>query len=257
MSLVQSELVEGGRVLRIVIDNPKGNVLTGAVMQSLGAALAEHEHDKKLAFVTLQGAGKHFSFGASVEEHRQDQVTEMLTVFHDLIRRIARYPVPIAALVSGRCLGGAFEVALACHFVIADESAVFACPEIQLGVFPPVLAVLGPLRLGQALSERLLLTGGELAANNAMGFVSELLPGGGDLEGVSLELYKKQLAPLSSYSLRQATLASRKGSGIWDAVGEPLTSIEMLYLEQLVSSHDGNEGIGAFLEKRKPAWTHQ
>ncbi|MBZ5522125.1 MAG: enoyl-CoA hydratase/isomerase family protein, partial [Acidobacteriia bacterium] len=50
------------------------------------------------------------------------------------------YPVPVAALVEGRCLGGAFELALCCHFVFAARSAVFACPEIKLGVFPPVLA---------------------------------------------------------------------------------------------------------------------
>jgi DHA2 family multidrug resistance protein len=67
----------------------------------------------------------------------------MLAAFHRTIRAVAAFPVPVAALVEGRCLGGAFELALACHYLFAKESAVFACPEVKLGVVPPVLAVLG------------------------------------------------------------------------------------------------------------------
>ena len=91
----------------------------------------------------------------------------MLAAFHALIRTVADYPVPLAAVVQGQCLGGAVELVLACQFVFATASARFACPEIKLGVLPPVLAAIGPLRLGHAVSERLLLSGDSLDAEAA------------------------------------------------------------------------------------------
>ncbi len=259
MTEVESRLEGGGRWLKILIDRPKGNVLTGAVMKSLDACLQEHAERPELCFVTIRGAGKHFSFGASVEEHQKTRVADMLGTFHALIRRIAAYPVPVAALVSGRCLGGAFEVALACHLVLADATAVFACPEIKLGVFPPVLAALGPQRLGAALSERLLLTGGELDAESARRaeFVSRLAPAGADLDEVAAELFDTDFAKTSSFALRQAVRASREGSGFLAAADAGIRRAEELYLSSLVPSHDGNEGIAAFLGKREPQWTHQ
>lgn len=257
MTEVSATREKEGRLLEVVIDNPKGNIFTGAVMQRLDACLAEHADDDALALVTLRGAGKHFSFGASVEEHRREQVATMLATFHALIRRIVAYPVPVAALVSGRCLGGAFEVALACHWVIADETAIFACPEIKLGVFPPVLAALGPLRLGAATSERLLLTGEELTAREAerLGFLTRLTST--DVTSAAREHFDQHMAPLSSFALRAATRASRLGSGMLAAADTGIASAEALYLSTLIDSHDGNEGIEAFIAKRPPRWMHR
>lgn len=253
---VRSELLEDGGLLRVVFERDAGNVLTGAVMRQLDALLAEHVHDQHLRLVTLEGHGKHFSFGASVEEHQKEHAAEMLATFHALIRRIAKYPVPTAAVVRGRCLGGAFEVALACRFVFASQGAVFGCPEIKLGVFPPVLAALGPLRLGQTWSERLLLTGADLDAKTAegIGFATSLAPEGTDPFDHTREWYARNLKELSAYSLRQATEALRRGSKLVEAVGDGLAGIERLYLERLLPSHDGNAGITAFMNKQKPVW---
>jgi enoyl-CoA hydratase/carnithine racemase len=157
----------------------------------------------------------------------------------------------------------AFELVLACHFVFAARSAVFACPEIKLGVVPPVLAVLGHHRLGGPLAERMLLTGLELAADeaDAHGLVTALLPNqcdGLDTAALSvvLEWYRNHLAPLSAFSLREATHAVRLGSGLVASLGAPLDIAERRYLEHLLPSHDGNEGIEAFLAKRPPAWVN-
>ncbi len=79
------------------------------------------------------------------------------------MRELAAYPVPVAALVEGRCLGGAFELALCCHLVFATPIArASAAPRSSSASFPPVLAAIGALRLPGALAERLLLTGEEL-----------------------------------------------------------------------------------------------
>jgi cyclohexa-1,5-dienecarbonyl-CoA hydratase len=255
---VTTELLENGALLRVVFEREKGNVLTGALMKKIDAALAEHSNDRALALVTLEGSGKHFSFGASVEEHRRDAAPAMLAGFHTLIRSLVRFPVPVAAVVRGRCLGGAFELALACRFVFADEGAIFACPEITLGVFPPVLAALGPARLGAPLTERLLLTGAELGAGAARdaGFVTELATPGVDPFETARAFYQKHFAKLSAFALRQASEALRRGSGLIDDALPRLQSIEKLYVERLLPSHDGNEGIGSFLEKRSPVWRH-
>ncbi len=256
--LVKIDRLEEGSVLRLVMDKPKGNVLDSALMGALDAALTAHEDDPGLKLVVLQGAGGVFSFGASVEEHQRETVAAMLATFHSLVRKMASYPIPLAAVVEGHCLGGGFELALCCHFVFANPAAVFSCPEIQLGVFPPVLAAVGPLRLGGARSERMILTGEKLTTEDAVriGFA---LPLNGDeeIEDQILAWYRKNLSRLSASSLRQATRASRVASGMLEAMDSGLAECERHYLEDLVATHDANEGIEAFMQKRRPVWQNR
>ena len=263
ISAIAVERLEDGAVLSLVLDQPKANVLSMAMMVELRDALAAHRDDPRLRLVIVRGAGKHFSFGASVSEHRRDSARAMLATFHALVRDVASYPVPVAALVLGQCLGGAFELVLACHFVFAAPSAVFACPEIKLGVVPPVLAVIGHHRLGGPLAERMVLTGAELVAADAHahGLVTALVPdehASVDTAALPFVLawYRETLAPLSAFSLREATHAVRHGSGLVASLGAPLAAAERRYVERLLPSRDGNEGIEAFLAKRPPAWVN-
>ncbi len=255
MSLVRSTLLEDGTLLDIQLTNGKFNILTTDVMAAVSEVLRTHMSAAHLRLVVLRGSGGNFSFGASVDEHLRDVAPDMLDRFNGFVRHIAEYPVPVAALVEGRCLGGAFEAVLACHLAFATSSAQFGCPEVRLGVFPPVLAVLGPLRLPGALSERLLLTGGTLDAHAAerAGLVAEVFEEDA-MEGL-LSWYRKHLAPLSAYTLRQAVTASRAGSHVLTALQGPLDRVTEHYVDTLLDSHDGNEGIEAFIEKRPPIWT--
>lgn len=259
-SPVASDLLEEGRVLRLTLgptpEHPKGNVLTGLAMEEISHALEAHRSAAGLRLVLLRGAGAHFSFGAAVEEHRRDEVRRMLATFHRLVRQVAAFPVPVAALVQGQCLGGGLELVLVCHLVFATPDARFAVPEIRLGVFPPVFAVLGAERLGAATAERLVLTGDALPAPRAaeLGWLTALLPAEGDPEEALLDWYRDKLAPLSGFALRQATRALRTASGKLTALDAALDAAERLYLDEVVPSHDGNEGIEAFLERRSPDW---
>ncbi len=253
---IEARLEADGRVLWLTLNQPKGNILTIEMVGELGAALEAHREIAELKLVVLRGAGGNFSFGASVEEHRKQQAPAMLAGFHGFIRKLAAYPVPTAALVEGSCLGGGFEVALVCHFMFATAGARFACPEIKLGVFPPVLAAIGDRRLGGMVSERLLLTGSTMSAEQAdrIGLLAALLTAEQDPAEALLAWYQKRLAPLSAFALRQATAAARRASGLLDDLDRNLAAAEQLYLEQLLPSHDGNEGIESFLERRKPVW---
>jgi cyclohexa-1,5-dienecarbonyl-CoA hydratase len=256
--VVEATLLENGTLLRLVLNRPKGNVLTLEMMKGLSEALAAHGGNPNLRLVFIRGAGNHFSFGASVEEHRKEQTPSMLAGFHAMIRTVAAFPVPIAALVEGSCLGGAFELILACHFVFAAPSAVLGCPEVKLGVFPPVLAAIGAQRLGAPLMERLIMTGATIdaAAAEKAGLVSAVFAGGNPEEEL-LDWYRKNLMPLSAFAIRQANRVARLGSGMIAALQAPLTAIERQYLDEVLASHDGNEGISAFIERRKPVWKDQ
>ena len=179
----------------------------------------------------------------------------MLAGFHAMIRQVAAYPAPIAALVEGSCLGGAFELILACHFVFAAPSAAMGCPEVKLGVFPPVLAAIGSQRLGGGLAERLIMTGATIdaAAAEKAGLVTAIFSGGNPEEEL-MEWYRRNLLPLSAFAIRQGARVARIGSGLIAALEEPLAKIERQYVDEVLASNDGNEGIAAFIERRKPAW---
>ncbi len=252
------ERLEGGGVVRLTLNQPKANILSMAMMADLSEALDLHRDDKELRLVIIRGAGRAFSFGASVAEHRRDQAATMLASFHAFSRKVAAYPVPVMAAVDGPCLGGAFELALLCHVVIATERAVFACPEVKLGVFPPVLAAIGHLRLGGATSERLLLTGANMSAAEAyrIGWLAGLIDSETSLDDAAQSWYREHVAGLSAYALRQTVKVSRRSSGMLDALGPVLDQAERQYVEEVVTSHDGNEGIESFLERRKPVWQH-
>ncbi len=253
--IVNAALLEDGTLLRLVLDKPKGNVLSLEMMKALSEALDTHKNNPHLRMVFIRGSGNHFSFGASVEEHRKEQAPSMLSGFHAMIRQVAAYPVPVAALVEGSCLGGAFELILACHLVFAAPSATMGCPEIKLGVFPPVLAAIGAQRLGGPLTEKLILTGTTIdaAAAEKAGLVSAIFAGGNPEEEL-MEWYRKNIRALSAFAVRQGNRVARIGSGLMEALDAPLAKIEKQYIDEVLASHDGNEGIAAFIERRKPVW---
>ncbi len=252
-----SDLLEDGTVLRLLYDRPKGNVITSAMLREMQSLLNQAENQSQLRLVVLRGAGGHFSYGTSIPEHRDSQAPDLLTSFHTFVRQLASFPVPVAVLLEGICFGGGLEIALCCHLVFATPNVLLACPEIKLGVFPPVLAAVGALRLGGPLAERLLLTGESINVTQAQtaGMITQVLPGVGDPEEALLAWYRQHLRPLSAFALRMAAHAGR--AALIEALGAPLAHLEKLYLDKLLASHDGREGIAAFMEHRQPRWQNK
>src|ERR1035437_4408580 len=197
--------------VRITLGGSKGNILTRAAMHDLRAELATIKADPKIKAVILMGEGKHFSFGASVEEHKREHAAEMIHDFHELILDVADLSIPVIASVSGFCLGGAMELVLAANLIFADETAVFGQPEINLGVFPPPASILLPLKLGYARAEEPLMTGENIPAARAyeMGLVNKLYPSMDALREGSYSWIGEHLLPKSASSLRLAVKAER------------------------------------------------
>jgi cyclohexa-1,5-dienecarbonyl-CoA hydratase len=242
-----------GQLVRLVVDRPKGNIITAEVIGAMRASLAGLPAAGAVKLVTIEGAGDHFSFGASVEEHRPDMIGRMLPEFHALVRDLLAVPAPTAAVVRGKCLGGGFELALACDFLFASQDATLGVPEISLGVFPPAAAALLPARIGAARAAEAVLTGEAFSAARwcEIGLVTEVVPAA-ELDQAVERWFAAHLAPRSAAALRHATLAVR---GAVRAQAEPrLAELEELYLESLMRTHDAVEGIAAFIEKRPPHW---
>ena len=240
--------------LHILLATPPANILDGETMNEIVACLNNEAARDSIKAIVFEGEGKHFCFGASVAEHTKDKAAAMIAGFHTMFKTLLATTIPTVALVRGQCLGGGMELALFCNFIIAEPSAKFGQPEIQLGVFPPVAAQLLPGIIGQLRADDLILTGRSIDAATAYewGLVCEVAEDG---QAALDKLLTKQLMPKSASSLRMANRATR--AAWYEKLGEQLDRMEVLYVKELMETFDASEGINSFLEKRKPAYRNQ
>ena len=253
MSGLRIEPAHDGAQLRLILDRPKGNVVTAGVIRGLREALAGIPQRTGVKLITLEGAGANFSFGASVEEHTADRIGEVLPELNGAVIDLLRAPAPTLAVVRGRCLGGGFELALACDLVFASDDASFGLPEVGLGVFPPAAAALLPVRVGASRAARAVLSGESLPAAwwMAAGLVDRVVAGDA-LDAEVDSWFGQHLGPRSAAALAHAAEASR--AGILRVVPAVLADLERQYLDRLMRTHDASEGIAAFMERRRPEW---
>lgn len=249
---VAIERVEDGAVWRLALGGSKGNIVDAALGQALAGAFDEAARTPGLKAVLLEGQGKHFSFGASVQEHLPGEVAGMLRRFHALLLQMLDVGVPLLAVVRGQCLGGGLELVTACHRVFAARDARLGQPEIALGVFAPFASVALAERVGRRHAEDLCLTGRSVNAEEALaiGLVDELCDE--DPAERALAYARQHFLPCSASSLRFAVRALR--GGLRARLAGELHEVERLYLGELMASADAVEGLNAFLEKRAPAW---
>lgn len=242
-----------GQHVRLVINRPKGNIITAEVIAALRASLADLPKAGVVKLVTLEGAGEHFSFGASVEEHRPDAIGRVLPELHALVRDLLAVPAPTAAIVRGRCLGGGFELALACDFIFASQDATLGVPEIALGVFPPAAAALLPVKVGAAKAAEAVLAGEASSAARwaEIGLVTLVAPAA-ELDAAVDRWFETRLAAKSAAALRHAAFAVR--TAVRTSALPRLAELEEVYLTQLMRTHDAVEGIEAFIARRAPRW---
>ena len=244
------------RVARITLARPPLNVLNISMMREITAALAESAQREIVAIVfDADKACRAFSAGVAIEEHVEETIFQMLDTFHAIFRQLEQIAKPTIAVVDGAALGGGCELVAACDIVIASDRSRFGQPEIKLGVFPPVAAVMLPLVIGEKRARELILTGEIIDAVEAsrLGLCNHVVPSA-HLDGKLLEVLAK-LRDLSSTSLQFARQSLDLARG--RTIDAALTQQENIYLHELMKTADANEGIKAFMEKRKPVWRHR
>jgi cyclohexa-1,5-dienecarbonyl-CoA hydratase len=239
------------RIAWITLDRPPLNILDIPMMQTLDEALQRAL--PKCDFVVFQGTGtKAFCAGADVVDHAPKRVGKMLSAFHAVFRRLAGAGCLKIAAVHGFCLGGGMELASFCDFVLATESAQFGQPEIRLGCYPPVAMVTLPRLIGMRAAAHLILTGHQIGAMEAhrLGLVTRVIADHELPAAVDNLLEELRALSPSVLHLTRRTLSHLHCQDF----AKQLEEAERVYLSELMQTHDAQEGVRAFLEKRAPAW---
>lgn len=242
------------RVGLIRLNRPKAlNALSPELMAELGEALMAFDTDPNVGCLVLTGNERAFAAGADIRAMAQATTVDMLN--NDLIARwetINHLQKPIIAAVSGFCLGGGCELAMACDIIVASESAVFGQPEINLGIIPGFGGTQRLTRtVGKYLAMEMVLTDRRLTAQEALavGLVNHVYP---------VETYLDEALKLAARIAAQAPLAVRLAKeAVRKAMELSLSeglAFERRLFQMLFASADQKEGMAAFIEKRKPQW---
>jgi cyclohexa-1,5-dienecarbonyl-CoA hydratase len=236
----------------ITLNRPPVNILNIEMMNEINEVLKGWVGKGDLKLVLFQAEGKCFSAGVDVGEHVGDLAPKMIESFHGMFRLMDRLGAVTVASVYGSCLGGGCELAIFCDLVIADETAKFGQPEIQVGVLPPIAAQLMPRIIGRKAAMDLILSGRLVSAQESMGMgLINKVVATGDLSKSTDEFIRPYLS-LSAEVIRVTKKTIK--AGLMDDFESSLKVIEEIYLHELMRTSDAQEGLKAFLEKRKPAW---
>jgi cyclohexa-1,5-dienecarbonyl-CoA hydratase len=214
-------------------------------------SLKDRPNVRVLVIEAIEGS-KAFSAGVDVADHTADKVHDMIHGFHRVFRLLANLNIPTLAVVNGAALGGGCELAIFCDMIVASERAKFGQPEIKVGVFPPIAAVMLSRLIPRNHALELLLTGDLINADEAyrLGLINRLVPPE-ELATATDELIAK-LTSLSGRILRFTRQAASLGAtGSFTAA---LEAVEKLYLDDMMQAHDAHEGLAAFMEKRPAVW---
>jgi cyclohexa-1,5-dienecarbonyl-CoA hydratase len=252
-SSIQFEKVDG--IARINLNRPPLNVLNIAMMREICEAVGQCQKDTSVKLLVIAGRGKAFSGGVDVADHTANKVKEMTEVFHKMCGLVYQCPQPTLAIVNGHALGGGCELAMCCDMIITSESAKFGQPEIKLGVFPPIAAIILPRIIGRKNALEIILSGELIDANEAcrIGLVNKVVSHE-KLNEIAENTIEK-FAALSAIVLRVTKQAcSQSVDSDFTAV---LEKVEDIYLNRLMVTKDAEEGLKSFMEKRAPVWRNE
>ena len=245
---------EPGQVGLVRLNRPQQlNALNSTLMEELAQALEAFDHDEAVRCIVITGDERIFAVGADIKEMADASAVEMLLRDNiarwDRIRRIKK---PIIAAVSGYCLGGGCEMAMACDIVIASESAQFGQPEINIGVIPGAGGTQRLTRaIGKSKTMEMVLTGRMMGAREAeaAGLVSRVAPVQAYLDE-ALKL-AREIASKAPLAVRFAKEAVNKAfeTSLADGIEDERRLFYFLF-----ATEDQKEGMRAFIKKRAAEW---
>jgi enoyl-CoA hydratase len=237
----------------ITLNRPDAlNALNSRMVEEILSALRAFESDEDVRCVIITGNEKVFCAGADIKEMATKTTVDFIrsSSFLPLWKGVAAHPKPIIAALSGYVLGGGLELAMACDILIASETAKLGQPEINIGIIP---GGGGTQRLTRAVGRykamEMILTGSPITAEDARqhGLVNRVVPREKFLD--EAKLVAKEIASKSPLATRMAKQAINKAHelGITEGI-----EFERQLFYHLFSTQDKEEGMRAFLEKRKP-----
>ncbi|KKI91837.1 hypothetical protein WQ54_12770 [Bacillus sp. SA1-12] len=239
----------------IILNRPdKYNAFNEEMMAEIKDALSYFKNDKDVKVVSFKGTGKTFASGADIADlQKMTSLDALFPSMQPLYDLIYNYEKPTIAAIQGYAFGGGMELAAACDIRVATNNVKFGLPECKLGVMPGAGGTQRIVRLlGEAKVKELVFLGDVLDAHQAkqLGFVSEVVSQD-ELDETVLALAGKILER-GSLALRVSKLAIQRSSDIPLEVGLLLENALQSFL---FSTEDKQEGVAAFLEKRKPNFT--
>ena len=243
-----------GRVAVITLNRPQAyNALNGPLMAELVDALHGFDSDPEIGCVVITGSEKVFAGGADIKQMAGAGVLDMLeSPFIAAWATIAQSRLPLVAAVSGWCLGGGCELAMACDLIIASETAKFGQPELNLGVIPGAGGTQRLTRaVGKAIAMDMILSDRRLTADEALrfGLASRVAPVESYLElALQVAASIASRAPLAVRAAKEAINLAFEGS-----LAQGVQAERRLFA-MLFATEDQKEGMAAFIEKRPPSW---
>lgn len=244
----------------VTINNPPMNVISNQVFKELDEVFGELGTDPEVNAVIVTGQGdKVFAAGADIKEFPQligqGGLKEKFLETHAILNRIDRFEKPVIAMLNGLTFGGGCEVTLCCDIRIAEEHAQIGLPEITLGLFPGGGGTQRlPRLVGEAKAKELMFTGEAITAAEAerIGLVNKVTSSG---EG--MEAARKMAKRIARFSL---PALSRIKKAVDEGLELPLergTELEAGLFEEVFQTEDVQEGVKAFIEKRRPAFQNK
>lgn len=241
-------------VARLTLNRPPYNVLTTDMMEEIARAIEGLHEQRGIRALVIQASKEceAFSAGVAVEDSRPDRAFQTLEAFQRVFNSMLDISKPVVTVVNGPAIGGGCELAALGDMIVATPKARFAQPEIRLGVYPPLAAVILPHAIGHKRALEMILTGEPLSASEAarLGLVNRLVP-----EEQLEEELEKVLTKVTEQSAPVLEMAKKV---LYETIGLPLGQALRksadIYLNQLMDLSDAQEGLRAAIEKRKPVW---
>lgn len=259
MSDTTLDIVRAGGIATLTMNRPeRHNAFDDALIAELTQALESLAADSATRAVVLAGAGRSFSAGADIGWMRRmagygwdDNYRDSRALAH-LMHVLDTLPVPTLARVHGAALGGGVGLVACCDIAIAAEAAVFALPEVRLGLIPAAISPYVVNAIGSRQARRYFVTGERFDAATAarLGLVHETVPAG-ELDD-RLAALTAALAGNGPLAMAEAKrLAREVARGPLD---EALRAETARRIADQRASAEGREGLAAFLDKRPPTW---